>query len=116
MGYRGKVDEQAKARELRAQSWTLNEIAAELGVAKSSVSKRVRNVDFVPRPRTGGHAPGAGHPMRRRREQELASCRDEAESWVGLLGERDLATFALGLYAGEGAKGGSTVGLANTNP
>ena len=37
MGYRGKVDEQNRARDLRAQSWTLDEIAAELGVAKSSV-------------------------------------------------------------------------------
>jgi hypothetical protein len=30
MGYRGKVAEQERARELRAQSWTLKEIADEL--------------------------------------------------------------------------------------
>src|SRR4051812_30444593 len=33
MGYRGKVAEQGRARELRADAWTLKEIAAELGVA-----------------------------------------------------------------------------------
>ena len=31
MGYGGKVLEQRLARELRAQAWTLDEIAAELG-------------------------------------------------------------------------------------
>jgi hypothetical protein len=38
MGYRGKVKEQEQARALRAEGHTLAEIAAELGVAKSSVS------------------------------------------------------------------------------
>jgi hypothetical protein len=38
MGYGGKVVEQRRARELRAESWTLAAIAAELGVSKSSVS------------------------------------------------------------------------------
>ena len=40
MGYRGKLAEQERARVLRAQAWTLNEIATELGVSKSSVSRR----------------------------------------------------------------------------
>ncbi len=51
MGYGGKVKEQLRARELRAQSWTLQDIATELGVSKSSVSLWVRDVDFVPNPR-----------------------------------------------------------------
>ena len=51
MGYRGKVEEQHRARDLRARSWTLQEIAGELGVAKSSVSLWVRDVEFEPRPR-----------------------------------------------------------------
>lgn len=33
MGYRGKTADQERARALRAQSWTLQEIADELGVA-----------------------------------------------------------------------------------
>ena len=46
MGYRGKLAEQERARVLRAWAWTLNEIAAELGVSKSSVSLWVRGVVF----------------------------------------------------------------------
>lgn len=36
MGYRGKVDEQNRARDLRAQAWTLPEIASELGALSDS--------------------------------------------------------------------------------
>ena len=45
----GKVEEQGRARELRADAWTLKDIADELGVSKSSVSLWVRDVDFEPR-------------------------------------------------------------------
>jgi transcriptional regulator with XRE-family HTH domain len=48
MGYGGKSVERERARELRAQSWTLQEIADELGVAKGSVSVWVRDVEFTP--------------------------------------------------------------------
>jgi hypothetical protein len=44
MGYRGKVAERERARELRAQAWTLKEIASELGVSRSSArSEMVRS-------------------------------------------------------------------------
>ena len=115
MGYRGKLAERARARELRAQSWTLLAIAGELGVSKSSVSAWVRDVDFVPTPRTRGHPAGPQHPMRLKKDAEIARCRDEAEAWVGELSERDLTMFALGLYAGEGNKT-TYLGMANTNP
>jgi hypothetical protein len=45
MGYRSKVAEQERARELRAEAWALVEIANELGVSKSSVSLWVRDVE-----------------------------------------------------------------------
>jgi transposase len=51
MGYRGKVEEQERARALRAEGHTLADIAAKLGVAKSSVSLWVRDVPFTPSPR-----------------------------------------------------------------
>ena len=116
MGYRGKVEERQRARERRAQSWTLQEIATELGVSKGSVSGWVRDVEFVPRPRNRGHPAGPKHPMRVRKETELERCRIEAEEWVGELSERDLAMFCLGLYAGEGSKTDGGVSMANTNP
>jgi hypothetical protein len=104
MGYRGKLVERERARELRAQSWTLHAIAAELGVSKASVSVWVRDVDFVPTPRSRGHPAGPHHPMRLKKEAEIASCRDEAAAWVGELTDRDVAMYALALYAGEGGK------------
>ncbi len=48
MGYRGKVEEQERARDMRARNMTLQDIATELGVSKSSVSLWVRDVPFTP--------------------------------------------------------------------
>ena len=45
MGYRGKVEQQDKARLLRAEHRTLQEIADRLGVSKSSVSLWCRDMD-----------------------------------------------------------------------
>lgn len=116
MGYRGKVEERQRARELRAESWTLQEIADELGVSKGSVSVWVRDVDFEPRPRTRGHPAGPTHPMRLKKEAEIERCRREADEWAQDLTERDLEMFVLGLYAGEGSKTDGEVAMANTNP
>ncbi len=33
MGYRGKVEERNRARDLRAKGWTLSEICEELAVS-----------------------------------------------------------------------------------
>jgi transcriptional regulator with XRE-family HTH domain len=116
MGYRGKVEERERARELRARSWTLKEIAVELGVSKGTVSTWVRDVEFEPRPRSRGHPAGPKHPMRLKKEAELERCRIEAEQWQTTLTERDLEMFVLGLYAGEGSKTDGEVAMANTNP
>lgn len=43
-------------------------------------------------------------------------CAEQAREWIVGLDDRDLSMFALGLYAGEGAKTGGTVAMANTNP
>lgn len=51
MGYRGKIDEQNRARDLRQEGWSLKDIAAELHVSKSSVSLWVRDVEFELRPK-----------------------------------------------------------------
>lgn len=116
VGYRGKVEERHRARDLRARSWTLQEIATELGVSKGSVSLWVRDVDFEPRPRNRGHPAGPKHPMRPRKEAEIERCRVEAEQWAAGLTDRDLEMFVLGLYAGEGSKTDGEVAMANTNP
>ena len=116
MGYRGKVHERQRARELRAQSWTLADIATELAVSKSSASLWTRDVEFVPKPRNRGHASQRPHPLHVRKLQEIESCRKEAEERFGSLSASELNLFALGLYAGEGSKTGNSVSMANTNP
>ncbi|MGK2887856.1 MAG: hypothetical protein ACSLE8_24285 [Rhodococcus sp. (in: high G+C Gram-positive bacteria)] len=116
MGYGGKFVERERARGLRAQSWTLQEIADELRVAKGSVSVWVRDVDFTPKPRNRGHSAHQPHPLHVKKLAEIERCRAEAEAEYGELSKRDRDIFALGLYAGEGAKTGNHVSMANTNP
>lgn len=117
MGYGGKVEEQHRARELRAEAWTLAEIAAELGVSKASVSVWVRDVEFEPRPRNRGHRDQRPHPLTLKKAAELERCRSEAEKWAESLTERDLFIFGLALYLGEGAKTAeSGFRFANTSP
>lgn len=116
MGYRGKQAEQARARELRAQSWTLEEIACELGVAKGSVSVWVRDVEFAPRPRSAARRRGPNR-LQVAKAEEIERLRREGAERIGRLTERDLWIAGLMLYAGEGAKNDrGNVLLANTDP
>jgi len=116
MGHAGKIEEQIQARQLRARSWTLQEIADELDVSKSSASIWCRGVDFVPKPRNRGHSSHKPHPLHVKKLQEIERCRVEAAQIVGDLSERDLLIYGLALYLGEGAKTeDSGFGLANTS-
>ncbi len=119
MGYRGKVVEQERARELRAQAWTLKEIAAELGVARSSVSVWVRDVEFEPKPRewTSAVARRRGaNALQQRKAAEIADLQAEGRLRIGTLSERELFVAGAALYAGEGAKGDGAVVFANSDP
>lgn len=127
MGYRGKVAEQERARELRAQAWTLNEIVAELGVSKSSVSLWVRDVDFdeearAERARTnfvnGNHGARRRGPNRlaRAKQAEIGRLLEEGKERIGKLSDRDLLIAGTALYAGEGSKRDGVVTFANSDP
>ncbi len=115
MGYAGKWVERERARELRAASWTLLDIARELGVSKASVSVWVRDVPFVPKPRNRGHAGHKPHPLTVKKNAEIEQSRIDAAEFIGAVAERDLTMFALALYAGEGAKGDGSVIFANSD-
>lgn len=116
MGYGGKVPEQRRARELRAESWTLQDIATELGVSKSSVSRWVRDVDFLPRARSRGHRSMKPHPMHVAKLAEIQRCIREGRERVGAMSEREFLVLGLALYAGEGAKTDGSVRFANSDP
>jgi len=115
VGYRGKVEEQARARELRAEGKVLADIATELGVSKSSVSVWVRDVDFTPSKRRYGpqRRPNRLHDERLRQIEE---CHRAAVEMIGQLSEQAFLAAGAALYAGEGSKGDGKVLLANTDP
>lgn len=120
MGYRGKLEERARARELRAQAWTMPEIAAHLGVSKSSVSLWTRDVPFDPSARrsatTDRRPRGSDHPLRRRKLEQIATLDAEGRARLAELGARELLIAGVALYAGEGSKTDGCVSMANTNP
>ncbi len=119
MGYRGKLAERERARELRAQAWTLQSIATELGVAKSSVSVWVRDVAFDPRDRPRESATArARRPnvLARRKAAEIAALHQAGLETISRLSDRDLLIAGTALYAGEGAKRDGRVSLANSDP
>lgn len=120
MGYRGKLDAQVRARELRAQAWTMPEIAEHLGVARSSVSLWTRDVAFDPSQRrsarTDRRPRGSDHPLRRRKEAEIAAMDARGRERVGEATPGDVLVVGAALYAGDGAKRDGEVKFANSDP
>jgi transcriptional regulator with XRE-family HTH domain len=114
VGYGGKVVEQVAARELRAGGMTVPDIAAELGVSKSSVSLWVRDVPVPPmaRRQTRSQTP---HPHKLRRLAEIEEMDRRGLERLGALDEQAFLAAGAALYAGEGAKGEGVV-FANTDP
>jgi len=115
MGYGGKWTEQLRARELRAEAWTLQDIATELGVSKSSVGLWVRDVDFVPNPRRHSRhqRPSSLHV---RKVAEIERCKQEGVEWIGRMSEREFLILGAALYAGEGSKTSDKLCVANSDP
>jgi transcriptional regulator with XRE-family HTH domain len=115
MGYRGKVREQEEARRLRAEGKTLAEIAAVLGVSKSSASIWTRGVDFTPQPRRRS-AHRRPHRQQLEKLRQIQQLDQEGIQRIGQLSEKAFFTAGVALYAGEGFKTDGEVGMANTDP
>ncbi|MGW6736767.1 hypothetical protein [Streptomyces sp. NPDC055013] len=103
-----KDDLKAKARELRLQGWTYDQIEAELGCSRSSVSLWVRD---LPRPeRKRSHTEAAviakkGWEAKLRiRDEERQRTKEAAEQAIGILSARELFLVGVGLYWAEGGK------------
>src|SRR2546425_6274528 len=103
MGSGGKVDPQEKARLMRAESRTLQDIATTLGVAKSSVSLWVRDVPFVPGPRQPS-VNRRPHPQHLAKIAEIARCDAWGAERIGVVSDAAFLAAGVALYAGEGAK------------
>jgi transcriptional regulator with XRE-family HTH domain len=103
-----KDDLRDRARELRGQGWTYNEIQAELGCSKSSVSLWVRDLPH-PEPRCTPEEQRArmnAGLARLRAEQERVreETKRAAAAAIGKLTDRELFLVGVGLYWAEGAK------------
>jgi hypothetical protein len=116
MGYRGKLAEQQHARGLRRTGLPLAEIAATLGVSRSSVSLWVRDVEFTPLPRPPRGRRRAPNALQRRKQAEVDRLVEEGRARVGRLSEREFLVAGIALYAGEGAKRDGAVKFANSDP
>ena len=124
MGCRGKVDQQNRARDLRAQAWTLQEIATELGVSKSSVSLWVRDVEFdqgALAERAQDHRNATArirgpNKLQLRKAEEIDRLQREGRERIGVLSEREFLIAGTMLYAGEGSKTDGEVKLPNSDP
>jgi hypothetical protein len=114
MGYRGKVHEQQRARARRAEGSTLRDIATELGVSTSSVSRWVRDVPFTPSPRRRGPK-RTTHPARLAKQRQIAELDAAGVRRIGRLSDDAFLAAGLALYAGEGGKTEGAVTFANTD-
>ncbi|MFE0327832.1 helix-turn-helix domain-containing protein [Streptomyces sp. NPDC058960] len=105
---RAKDDLRARARELRLQGWTYDQIEAELGCSRSSVSLWVRD---LPRPERKRSREEAAEIARRGweaklriRDEERQRTKDAAKQAIGSLSARELFLVGVSLYWAEGSK------------
>ncbi|MFD4258768.1 helix-turn-helix domain-containing protein [Streptomyces sp. NPDC058534] len=103
-----KDDVRAKARELRIQGWTYDQIEAELGCSRSSVSLWVRDLP-KPEPRYTQQEQQtlmrAGLArLRNTQDEERQQTKEAAKLAIGELSARELFLVGVGLYWAEGGK------------
>ncbi|GAP46714.1 hypothetical protein [Streptomyces azureus] len=97
-----------RARELRLQGWTYDQIQVELGCSKSSISLWVRDLPKPERKRTREEASAIAkrgwEATLRLREEERQRTKQQAMQEVSSLTDRELFLIGVGLYWAEGAK------------
>ncbi|GHC67247.1 hypothetical protein [Streptomyces cinnamoneus] len=101
-----KTEMQTRARELRLAGRTYDEIVAELGVAKSSVSLWVRD---LPKPQKSAEQmhemqEARWAPHRRAQAVKRIETKLDAAHEIGRMTDRELFLVGVGLYWSEGAK------------
>ncbi|MFI7501185.1 hypothetical protein ACIBVL_22300 [Streptomyces sp. NPDC049687] len=103
-----KDDLRAKARELRLQGWTYDQIETELGCSRSSVSLWVRDLPRPDRRRTPEEASAIARrgweAKLRVKDEERRRTKETARKAIGDLSPRELFLLGVGLYWAEGGK------------
>lgn len=105
---RAKDDVRAKARELRLQGMTYDQIQVELGCSKGSISLWVRDLPKPERRRTREESSAIGRrgweATLQRRDAERQAQKQRAMDGVGAMTDRELFLLGVGLYWAEGTK------------
>ncbi|ANS65766.1 hypothetical protein SLINC_3542 [Streptomyces lincolnensis] len=103
-----KDDLRDRARELRLQGWTYDQIQVELGCSKSSISLWVRDLPKPERKRTREEASAIARrgweATLSKRERERQQTKQAAATAIGDLSERELLIAGVALYWAEGTK------------
>jgi hypothetical protein len=94
---------------------TLQDIATELGVSKSSVSLWVRDVPFTPSKRRTGPQ-RRPHPAHEAKLAQIAAMNAEGIDRISTLSDAAFLAAGVALYAGEGTKRDGAVRFANSDP
>lgn len=119
-----KTQERAKAVELRQQGYSINEISNLLGVAKSSVSIWVRDIQLTPDQflELSGR-PYTSEAVEKRRTARLKSESNKRDLLVGIakksirkISAKDLLLIGTMLYWAEGGKTQRMVRFSNGDP
>jgi hypothetical protein len=118
----------AEARRLRSEGWSLNEITAELGPPKNTLSLWLRGIELTPEQRerlhkreileAGRNRALAMAAHRQARLERINVQRMKAEAFLEGLSDQHKANqvAAAMLYLAEGAKGEGAFSFANSNP
>jgi hypothetical protein len=112
------AERHGEARRLRTLGYSINRIAEEVGVAKSTVSLWFRDIELSPAQREQLHENSSASS---RSESWRALCRERRRKWQegGRIRAREgdpLHVAGCMLYWAEGSKGRNTVQLANSDP
>ncbi|MGW2815463.1 hypothetical protein [Streptomyces sp. NPDC001415] len=103
-----KDDLRDRARELRSQGMTYDQIQVELGCSKSSISLWVRDLPKPDRTRTPEEASAIARrgweATLQRREEERQRTKQDSAGDIGELSNRELYLVGVALYWAEGAK------------
>ncbi|MFJ8842777.1 hypothetical protein ACIRFF_07725 [Streptomyces cyaneofuscatus] len=103
-----KDDLREKARELRLQGMTYDQIQVELGCSKSSISLWVRDLPKPERKRSREESSAIGRrgweATLQRRDAERQAQKQKAAAEVGAMTDRELFLLGVGLYWAEGTK------------
>jgi predicted transcriptional regulator len=115
-----KIEEQKKAKSLRSEGKSVNEIASQLGVSKSSVSVWVRDVVLTAEQKTRLHNISPRFPNLRAKENKEKAFKQRKQYQLDGAKKLENASnlFIAGcmLYWGEGSKNRNTARIANSDP